>query len=156
MYSTSIGKTIHIHNSWLNQCETVEEVVSRTYCTYITYIFTYTHFIVYLCLLESGLYLSNDPLKGLGRELVFLGHTPGTEGGAQQDVEEKSGVLLCLQGEVVATFDYHQLATELSYILCVCACVCECAYVCVCVCVCVCTYACVCVHVSECVCGACV
>ena len=70
-----------------------------------------------LCLLEPSLDFSDDPLEGLSRELMFLGNPPGTEGGAEEDVEEESRVLLGLQRESVSSLHDHQLTAELSNIL---------------------------------------
>ena len=44
---------------------------------------------------------------------MLFSDSPGAERGAEQNVEEKSCVLLGLDREMVPTLDYHQLAAEL-------------------------------------------
>ena len=58
-----------------------------------------------LGLLEPGLNFSNDPLESFSGQLVLLGHPAGTEGRAQEDVEEEGGILLGLQREWIVSFD---------------------------------------------------
>ena len=48
---------------------------------------------------------------------MFFCHFLGAEDRAEQDVEEKSGVFLCLFGEHVLPLDDHQFLTELPHIL---------------------------------------
>ena len=61
--------------------------------------------------------LPDDPLERLHRELVLLGHPLGAEGGAEENVEEQSGVDLCLSGELVVSLYYHQLLAQRPDIL---------------------------------------
>lgn len=71
----------------------------------------------YLRLLETCLYLPNDPFKGLGGESVLLPHFLGAENRAEEDVEEKCGVPLGLLGEGVVSPHYHQLLAQLAHVL---------------------------------------
>ena len=65
----------------------------------------------YLSLLESCLNLSNDPLKCLCRQFVFLRNPPCTQSRAEQNVKQESSVLLGLEREMVFAFHNHQLTT---------------------------------------------
>ena len=48
---------------------------------------------------------------------MLLGHPLGAEGGAEENVEEQSGVDLCLSGELVVSLHYHQLLAQCPDVL---------------------------------------
>ena len=47
---------------------------------------------------------------------MFLCHPLRAEGGAEEDVEEQSGVDLCLLGELIISFDDHKLLAQSSHV----------------------------------------
>lgn len=64
-------------------------------------------------LIELGLNLSQQPVKGLGGQAELFCHSLGAEGGAQVDVEEQCGVLLSLFAQRVVPIHDDQFLTEL-------------------------------------------
>ena len=45
---------------------------------------------------------------------MFLGDPPGTQRGAEQDVEQEGGILLGLEREMVPSLHYHKLTAQLT------------------------------------------
>lgn len=63
-------------------------------------------------MVELGLNLSEQPVKGFATEPELLSHAAGTERGPQVDVEEQRGILLGLPAQRVIPIHNHQLLAQ--------------------------------------------
>ena len=70
-----------------------------------------------LCLLKPCFNFTDDPLKCLNGEFVFLCHSLGAESGSEENVEEKCGIELGLLWEFIVSFHNHKLLAQVSNIL---------------------------------------